>query len=220
MQPKITFSLAAILLLFFFLNASSQNNITIEPDSSESERGFLETWDSASFSYQDWTVECDAWQIDTVEGNPVPCAMFSSDSTLYNYSCSLISKEFLMVGGGGINYGLRIGFDLELVDSTFSNTEKLVLIIDDYGYLFFSDTIVNDGDIPWKAYDYYFTEDGAGIGRIKFKVIGENSHNVHSWLIDNIQVEICSQPPVCFAAQKESINNYDIIHLDWRSGLR
>ncbi|MCF8233959.1 MAG: hypothetical protein K9G67_00910 [Bacteroidales bacterium] len=63
-----------IILFWTTLNSNAQDFEPLEVDTARELDQFIENWDSASFSYQEWDVECDHWKIDEDNGQPPPSA--------------------------------------------------------------------------------------------------------------------------------------------------
>ncbi|MDZ7742928.1 MAG: T9SS type A sorting domain-containing protein [Bacteroidota bacterium] len=177
---------------------------------------FEETWDSASFSYQNWTREYDYWQIDTLAGNPSPCAKFTSDSVLNDYECTLLSKDYYGWGIGGIRYASKSHIDIKLEGSNNSSTEKLIINLYDkeLGILYSSDTIINNIGSDWFTLEYYYS-DCVYIGQIEIIATGESTENIGAWYIDNVKDQVCGPVPVYLIKDVHDTNGLKIIHLDW-----
>ncbi len=105
-----------LILMTFFIcttDALGQNYTVWE----EMERIFFEeTWDSASFTYQNWTTDSNYWQINTEFGNPFPCAEFTSDSIISDYEYRLITQDYCGCGTGP-RYASKVSLDVKLQGS-------------------------------------------------------------------------------------------------------
>lgn len=88
-----TFLMISMLMLGNPFCVSSQTD-TIK------EIPFLETWDSASFSTNNWTFPWGQgnWTILTGQGNPPPCAAFTGSPSQSNYIFALVSPWFDATG--------------------------------------------------------------------------------------------------------------------------
>lgn len=173
-----------------------------------------ETWDSA-FTYNNWSRECSNWQINYSEGNPAPCATFSSDTNMINYSCALISDDITYGTGGYVGLKTRFQFDYLLKDLTASNTEFIILNLYCSTCLCFSDTISNNGSTEWIHYDKFFNDESSGYYSLEFEAYGQSSNNFAEWLIDNVQFDACSPLPQNISASAGITINYDLVSLDW-----
>jgi hypothetical protein len=131
---------------------------------------------------------------------------------MINYSIALISKDIQMP----LYYNLhhRVKFDYKLKDITMSKTEKLVIELLS-GDLYFTDTILNDGNTDWVHFNKFFPFKCIFDAKMIFTALGKSSANIHSWLIDNIVFEICSPTPIHVKGTVEISNQYDIVALKW-----
>jgi hypothetical protein len=156
------------LIKYIFVFIICINSLTLFAQNADSVSrpvygSLFETWDSA-FSYNNWTIECENWQIDSTEGNPAPCATFSSDTNITNYSCALISDEIIFGYGGPIGRKQRFQFDYKIIDNSSSGTEMLILKFHDGNETLFSDTLRNYNSTEWIHYNT-FIDLSSGITR-------------------------------------------------------
>jgi hypothetical protein len=73
---------------------------------------FYEDWNSGNFEFNDWTTECDNWQINIQTGNAPPSAEFQGEPALANYDCALISDfisaEFIIDGDIWLDFDIKL----------------------------------------------------------------------------------------------------------------
>lgn len=80
--------------------------------------------------------------------------------------------------------------------------------------IYFSDTLRNYNSTVWTHYDT-FLDLPSGIIQIEFVACGESTENIDSWLIDNIEFNLCSPIPVNVKANVGITIQYDLVNLEW-----
>jgi hypothetical protein len=173
---------------------------------------FLETWDQASFSFNEWQFEPAPgnWIINTAEGNPAPTAEFNWEPFITDYKYSL---ETPALDGSGIHCGtIRLDFDLalQIINPTGQERLSVELYYDDLWHTVAEYT--NDSTLAWGPCSIDISE-VAGQGFIVgFKANGVNSTDIYYWRIDNIHVYAVCFGPTDLQADAQG---YDVA-LTWR----
>ena len=151
---------------------------------------FTEDWSSGSFDENNWEVDGSNWTISGSVGNPPPSAVFNWDPVQTEYSMILESYPLL---GDSINGGeIYLDFDLKLSVFQPTGSEKMHIMV--WNWTSQSWHIVKtlsnaEGDIPWTTNKVDITPYAVGeVFKIAFLAEGENSINIVSWHIDNINV--------------------------------
>jgi hypothetical protein len=157
-----------------------------------------ESWDQASFSYNDWRFSPaqSNWSISNQQGNPPPTAVFTGAPVIQNYAVTLTSKYLpTYVLTGCTN--LFLEFDLKLDNVTASGTEMMTVILEHCGEPV--DTLLavdNTAGFDWTHYRMLINDGRGGSSRILFTASGQNSSNIQQWLVDNIIVDFKCKPPL------------------------
>ncbi|TSA28547.1 MAG: T9SS C-terminal target domain-containing protein [Bacteroidetes bacterium] len=172
---------------------------------------FSESWDHASFSYNEWRFSPGQgnWIIDALEGNPEPSARFTWEPIRVNYSYSLESPVLDATPFGCA--AIWLDFDLKLEDRHQTGQEKLCVEIF-YNNIWHRITeYLNGGSMDWQSKKIEISAVAEQAFRIRFRATGSNSSDIFGWLVDNIHLY-----PVCYPAQNlegEAIG-YDVL-LRW-----
>ena len=153
---------------------------------------FSETWDSGSFSDNEWT-------FDPSQGNWVihssndlhtdTCARFNFWPEVTDYSYSLVSKNIFR------NYHpiIWLSFDLSFSNFLSTTNENLAVEVWDGSSWTQVDNFSNQDypeGIPWTTFTYNITDVVLGSFDIKvrFRAWGQDSFNINWWDIDNVKV--------------------------------
>ncbi|MFO7615169.1 MAG: T9SS type A sorting domain-containing protein [Bacteroidales bacterium] len=151
---------------------------------------FTEDWLSGNFDENNWEVDGSNWTISGSVGNSPPSAVFNWNPVQTNYSMILESYPLL---GNSMNSGeIYLDFDLKLSVFQPTGSEKMHIMV--WNWTSQSWHIVKtlsnaEGDIPWTTNKVNITPLAAGeVFKIAFVAEGENSQNIESWHIDNINV--------------------------------
>ncbi|RLD53107.1 MAG: hypothetical protein DRI97_13825, partial [Bacteroidetes bacterium] len=160
-----------------------------------------EDWLSGSFG-SFWTAE-DNWVINGQYGNPQPSAEFNWDPVMTNYESSLTSGLINGVFMDSTKQDYLDGqfilvFDLALTDnSSMSGTEFLMVELwreDEWIPLAEYSNV--DGSFNWLSKSLDITDIAMGqVFNIRFRVAGENTTNIQSWFVDNIEIFHYCAPP-------------------------
>lgn len=154
---------------------------------------FHETWQSASFSTNGWTVQGPNWGISTAIGNPMPSAMFGWSPAATNYEQSLISKPII----GQNSSVLRLKYDVFLNNYGTTSLNQLAVEIWDGSTWHLLKNYTNSlGDIPWTAQDLDISAYTGLTFKIRFRAYGADSYDINNWNVDNIVVAGRESPAI------------------------
>jgi hypothetical protein len=156
---------------------------------------FSETWDGGSIGYQGWTGDSN-WVYDPADGNPAPCAEFTWQPVLTNYTSSLTSTTIDCSGWSCAT--IWLDFDFMLNDQSMGGTEKLdVDCFWDYSWHRVAE-MKNTGSVGWTS-EHIDITNAAGQGmKVRFRANGLSTSNIFDWYIDNISVYGIGNPPTVF----------------------
>ena len=157
---------------------------------------FFETWDHASFAYNDWRFEPGQgnWIIDVTEGAPSPSARFNWEPIRINYSFSMESPVLDATPFECAR--IWLDFDLKVEDRFGTGLEKLSVEIF-YNNIWHKMTeYLNGGSIDWQSKQIDISAVIGQSFRIRFRAEGGNSSDILGWFVDNIHIY-----PVCYPAQ-------------------
>ena len=178
---------------------------------------FTEEWSSGSFDENNWEVNGSNWTISGTEGNPPPSAVFNWDPVQTEYSMILESYPLL---GNSMNSGeIYLDFDLKLSVFQPTGNEKMHIMV--WNWTSQSWHIVktlsnSEGDIPWTTEQVDITPYAVGkVFKIAFLAEGENSLNIVSWQIDNINVYRLCMGPNTVNAQGGYPPYFQYINVTW-----
>lgn len=172
---------------------------------------FHETWESSTFSFNDWTFfpSQSNWTIDVMEGFPVPSALFAWQPPQVDYDLSLVSPVF-----NGVPYtcaAIWLDFDIRLADRNSTSAEKLLVEVYHHGEWHQKAEFSNTGSFDWshQQVDLSLVR-GKGF-RIRFRAVGLNSADLVSWSIDNILITT-----VCYPAENPmALPAGMVVNLSW-----
>ena len=172
---------------------------------------FFEPWDQGTFTYNDWLFnpEQGNWKIITTEGNPAPCAEFSSDPQRLDYSFAL---ESIIIDGLDITCSkVWLDFTDRLQDSVNNSTEKLTveLYYNNRWNLIFEEK--NSESHGWTNRHIDITPVSGKGFKFRFRANGANSANIVSWQVDNINVYAVCKPARNLAGDALGLD----VHLTW-----
>jgi len=204
MKKSTNLCIIFLSLLFnsIFLTAqTNQQESSIQRKSSGSKEitalplPFSEGWDQGSFELNGWSTDGLNWVINGTEGDPAPSAEFKWDPLLQNnYSSALTST--LLDATQLSESQIYLGFDIKLDNRVITHTEYLRIEVFN-GIVW--DTIAafnNDGSFDWASYHIPISLYAFGnLFQVRFVASGENSHNINSWGIDNIEIYQTCDPP-------------------------
>ena len=149
---------------------------------------FVEPWDQASFGYQQWTFEPSQpnWTINTAFGDPVPCADFSWEPVLHNYTRSLVSPTIDATAWTCAD--IFFDFDVKLVDHNATGNEKLDIDVLNNGNWVNKVELANNGSVDWTLKHIDISNVKGKAFKVRFRANGVNSVNILHWYVDNIHI--------------------------------
>ena len=160
---------------------------------------FFEPWNSANFSYNNWTFPADTlnWKITTGIGNPAPTADFSWDPILHNYSAAFESP--VLDASPYTCAKIWFDFDYKLVDRNGTSAEKLDCDVFWDNAWHTKTTLINQGSTNWIPQHIEVSQTkGKGL-KVRFRAYGANSADILHWYVDNIHVYGICAPPLTLA---------------------
>jgi hypothetical protein len=171
---------------------------------------FLETWNSGTFTYSDWTFEPSQgnWDVTSATGNPSPTADFSGFGLKSNgpYDYAMTGRALDVSQWTCSNVWLD--FDIKLVDFAANSTEHMTVeVLYDNTWHQVAD-FVNNGSFGFETKHINIDEvRGKGM-KLRFRAQGENSFNILHWYIDNVHVYGVCLPAtgLSWSATSEQIN--------------
>ncbi len=149
---------------------------------------FFEGWDQGTFGFNSWTTDGDNWIINPVQGDPEPSAEFTWDPLLEDgYVSSLTSNPLtadLLTEGD-----MWLDFDIKLDDRNSTGMEMLNVEVYNGSTWNVVATFANNGDIDWTSNHIDITSYAISrVIKVRFSAMGENSFDIISWFVDNIEV--------------------------------
>ena len=173
---------------------------------------FCETWDQASFAYNEWTFAPDQgnWEITTAAGNPEPSADFNWVPITPNYSYGLVSPT---LNCGPWNCAtIWLDFDWKLIDRNATGNEMLT--VDVYWGSMWHEVLelANNGSVDWSSEHLDITDAGGKAAKVRFTAHGDNTEDILHWYVDNICVYGVCNAPVDLELTSQSQNN---VTLTW-----
>jgi hypothetical protein len=158
---------------------------------------FTETFDQGSFDFNHWRFNENAanWTINSQSGNGAPSAEFTWDPLLTDgYSATLTSNPLL---GDLITEGnIWLDFDLKLNNRNATGDEKMKVEV--FNGSTWSQVAIFDNEEGFDYTSNHINITAGAKGRVfqvRFNAIGENSFDVISWFVDNINIyRVCTPP--------------------------
>jgi hypothetical protein len=177
---------------------------------------FSEHWDSGNFTQNGWILDDPGWDIDYGNGNPMPCAVFSPDTVLENYSSVLVSYPFC---GDSLSEGdIWIDYDISLLSNQPTGLETLQVEI--WNWSSQSWTTKKEysnlnGNIAWTSEHININPQSLKkIFKIRFLAKGVNSGDIEKWYLDNISIYRECGSPTDLAS--EAVAEQSAIILNWK----
>ncbi len=159
---------------------------------------FVEEWNEALYTTQEWATSATNWTMDTTNGDPTPCAIFSWSPQITNYTEYLTSHALNGVGQTNVTLSFELALNnystaaenwmaAEVWNGTAWNTVATWSSFDNAG-----------AGWGFTYYSYDISAYAAGNQfKIRFKAYGEDSYEINYWYIDNINVTV---PPLTLPA--------------------
>lgn len=183
---------------------------------------FTEDWTPGQFDVNLWTPG-NNWRISGTGGNPLPAAEFNSTPIMASYESTLTSFQFLL---GDFHtttpYCFRLDFDYLLNDSLDSGTEALDLEVFLDGTWTTVKSITNQGSTGWVNVETKYNISNSQTQlKFRFRAHGQNSSNIHYWLIDNIHqyIEYDYPPAENLTAMNAGNTQQNDISLSWEAPI-
>jgi hypothetical protein len=156
---------------------------------------FTENWDQGLFSTNGWSFDPDQgnWSIVNGLGNPPPSAQFSWSPVRTNYSRALLSP---VLDASSITCaGIWMDFDYRLLDHNSTGNEHLAIEVYYNNTWHLLADYANSGSTSWISQHLGITPVKEKAFRFRFRAYGQNSADIVSWNIDNINVYSICKPP-------------------------
>ena len=149
---------------------------------------FCETWDQASFAYNDWSFAPDQgnWDVTTAQGNPAPSADFGWAPIIADYEFALESP--ILNAGPWNCSALFLDYDIKLDDRHATSDEKLSVELYYDGSWHAIDEFENSGSFGWDSHHHDISSAVGKAVRVRFVAFGVNSEDILHWYVDNICV--------------------------------
>jgi hypothetical protein len=212
------FGITALYDLTYFGFSGTGESLPVTVDVFISDFGldfpFLETWDSASFTVNDWTIGGSAsgnWKITSMKGNPPPAAEFSWNPPINNYESWLMSPPLNAAPYDCADY--YIEFDLKLEDRHATGKENLSVQVYTNNTWKTLKKFVNSGNTAWESHKLKIPDQSGNTFYIRFFAEGKNTADIYRWLIDNIKVNAECRPPT--GLRGEHVYGYFQLYIEW-----
>jgi len=166
---------------------------------------FYEPWNSGNFAFNSWTYPTGAtnhWSVNTGIGNPAPCADFTWQTAIANYSQALTSE--VIDASAWTCADIWLDFDVKLLDRNATGKEKLTVDIYYSGAWHQKAELTNNGSTNWVAKHIDIGSVRGKSFRVRFVANGLSSADILHWYVDNIHAYgICKSPTVLAGTQSQ-----------------
>jgi len=166
---------------------------------------FYEPWTSGNFAFNSWTYPAGAtnhWSVNTGVGNPAPCADFTWQTVIANYSQALTSE--VIDATAWTCAAIWLDFDVKLLDHNATGKEKLTIDVFYNGVWHQKAELTNNGSTNWVAKHIDISSVKGKSFRVRFVANGLNSADILHWYVDNIHAYgICKAPTTLAATQSQ-----------------
>ncbi len=176
---------------------------------------FNENWNLGNFNENLWTTNGENWSINGQIGNPAPSAEFSWDPWSYDYEYGLESYPFR--GDTLVTGNIYLDFDIKLNDVNSTGTEHMLIQVWNWSEQLWHtlDTFSNTGSFNWTHVSIDLTPYAIQqIFKVRFLGKGENSVNILSWFLDNINIYRKCTAPENLTTRIDELN-YPAFILEW-----
>ena len=221
-KPVNVFSVLLCLIFAFSPHAESQvvmqmgsTQSTIAPTTADSAGllglPFTESWEQG-FSANKWILPSpdNNWIIDTIVGNPPPCARFWCQPYRVNFSQALTSDTMDVTPWTCASVWLDFDVKINSYNTLGDEVMKVELF---RGGLWKQLIVFNDHySTSWLHYHMQIDSARGQFCQIRFVVEGTNSADVSNWYLDNIKVYAECRPP-------RNLTGFDFgnqVHLSWQ----
>ncbi|NOU48397.1 MAG: T9SS type A sorting domain-containing protein, partial [Bacteroidales bacterium] len=172
---------------------------------------FNEDFGQGSFDFNHWRFDDNGanWVINSQSGNGAPSAEFTWDPLLTDgYSSTMTSNPLL---GDQITEGnIWLDFDLKLQDRNATGAEKMKVEVFNGSTWSQVALFSNEGSFDYTASHVNITAAAKGrVFQVRFNAIGDNSFDVISWFVDNINIYRTCTPPTSLTGEYVYNNGSD-----------
>ncbi len=150
---------------------------------------FVEEWNGGTFTDQAWGTTATNWLINTSDGQPLPCAIFSWSPQITNYAEYLTSHTLNGVGQTSVT----LSFEMAL--NNYSTSAENFMAVEVWNGSSWNpiaswSSFDNAGaGWGWTYYSYDISAYAAGnVFQVRFVASGEDSYEINYWYLDNINV--------------------------------
>ncbi|MDP1545838.1 MAG: hypothetical protein Q8L87_07435, partial [Anaerolineales bacterium] len=157
---------------------------------------FYEPWTNGTFTFQSWA-PTGHWTMNTGIGNPAPCADFTWQPAIANYTQALTSP--IINATAWTCAKIWLDFDIKLIDQNPTGKEKLTVDIFYGGSWHQKLQVTNNGSTNWLPKHIDISAVVGKSFRIRFVASGVNSADILHWYVDNIHAYGICTPPTAFA---------------------
>jgi hypothetical protein len=162
---------------------------------------FYEPWTAGSFLFQNWA-PTGHWSMNTGIGNSAPCADFTWQPAVANYSQALTSE--VIDASPWTCAAIWMDFDVKLIDRNNTGKEKLTVDLFYNGSWHQKLELTNNGSTDWISKHIDISVVKGKSFRIRFVANGVNSADMLHWYVDNIHAYgICKAPTALSAVQSQ-----------------
>ncbi|MFA5419427.1 MAG: T9SS type A sorting domain-containing protein [Bacteroidales bacterium] len=173
---------------------------------------FSEGWDQGSFELNGWSTDGTNWLINSHSGNPGPTAEFAWDPLLENSYFSALTSN--LIDATLISEGdLFLDFDIQLTDRYSTAAEIMKVEVYNDSIWTTVATFSNTGSFTWESHHINISTYALEkTFQIRFAATGENSFDILSWFVDNIEVY-----RTCKSVSNVCASEYDLedIRITW-----
>jgi len=165
---------------------------------------FYEPWDAGTFAFNNWAYPATTnhWSVNTGIGDPAPCADFTWQTALANYSQAMTSE--VIDASAWTCAAVWLDFDVKLLDRNATGKEKLTIDVFYNGSWHQKMEVTNDGSTNWVSKHIDISSVKGKSFRIRFVANGVNSADMLHWYVDNIHAYgICKAPTTLAGTQSQ-----------------
>jgi hypothetical protein len=174
---------------------------------------FFEPWDQDLFTYQQWTFAPTQghWSLTTALGDPLPCADFTWQPVITNYSTSLITPP--INASAWTCADIWCDFDLKLIDLHATGSEKMDIDVMVNGIWTNKGEFGDSGSYDWSLKHININAAMGKSFQVRFRANGANSGNILHWYVDNIHIYGVCRPPTLLVGHENQFTTT----LTWHS---
>jgi hypothetical protein len=177
---------------------------------------FSEDWKEGTFDFNSWTAGTDNWRINSQVGDDAPSAEFTWDPLLENdYRSCLTTAP--MKADKLTEGDIWLDYNLKLMDRNSTGEEHMKVEVFDGETWHQVADITNTGSFDFADGFNHVNITNFAMGKVfqvRFAATGQNSFDVISWYVDNINVyRTCAAPKDIEGMYEWNFNETDT--LDW-----